>query len=293
MSAIDSRLLSFIERIERLEEEKRSIADDIKDVKTEAKSAGFDVKTITKIIAERRLSPAERRRERALLDLYRAGAGLLDGTPLGDAARERMMAEEPNAEAPPPAPRPEDTRTAEEARAEGAAAFKAGARIVDNPYVAGDPRRAAWDEGFCAASGSDGMDIPEAWRRKPKKAKPPADAEPAGDEVDPDQQDLPMGEPPAPPKSEDGNTEEAPPADPPPQAAPAEDPARRLDDHVKRRQAKQAEDASRKAAAKRSPKGPAKGSRPVDKHVKDAADRAEEAAQRRRRKDDAGKEGGR
>ena len=47
-----------------------------------------------------------------------------------------------------------------------------GKRVIDNPYVAGDPRRAAWDEGWCTEAGSDGMDVPAAWQRtKPKKAK--------------------------------------------------------------------------------------------------------------------------
>ncbi len=290
MSAIDNgRLLSYIERIERLEEEKRSIADDIKDVKAEAKSAGFDVKTITKIIAERRMTPAERRAERVLLDLYRASAGLLDGTPLGDAARERLMKEEPNAEpAPePPAHAEEVMRTVEEAREEGGEAFRAGVRIIDNPYTAGDPRRAAWDEGFCAASGSDGMDIPEAWRRKSKKAGKgdrrdddggaAAEAPGADDsEVDPDQEGLPFDEPqdardPADPDEHPSTFEEPEPDEPwknpyaPPAPQPEGDAAERLDDLVTRNRRKQAEKARKQAetaaareAAKRAPKGATK-----------------------------------
>jgi hypothetical protein len=41
--------------------------------------------------------------------------------------------------------------------------------VFKNPYVAGDPRRAYWDEGWCEEVGSDGMDVPDAWRRKPNK----------------------------------------------------------------------------------------------------------------------------
>ncbi|MFG1262332.1 DUF2312 domain-containing protein [Xanthobacter aminoxidans] len=298
MSAIDNgRLLSYIERIERLEEQKREIADDIKDVKAEAKSAGFDVKMITKMIASRRMTPAERRLEKELTEIYEAACGLLDGTPLGDAARERLMKEEPNAEPEPepPARAEEVMRTVEEAREEGGEAFRAGLRIIDNPYTAGDPRRAAWDEGFCAASGSDGMDIPEAWRRKAKKpakgdkrdddggasAEAPA---PASD-VDPDQEGLPFDAPEE--SAEDGNNAEGDPGDdkpddddwPLPQEpkprepasdAPWKDPyapsasqpegdaADRLDDLVKRTKRRQADSAAEKAAAKRAPKGATK-----------------------------------
>jgi hypothetical protein len=59
----------------------------------------------------------------------------------------------------------------EAARKAGRDAAKAGAKIIDNPFVAGDPRRAAWDEGWCAETGSDGMEIPEAWRRSSAKKK--------------------------------------------------------------------------------------------------------------------------
>jgi len=55
-------------------------------------------------------------------------------------------------------------------------AAREGKRVIDNPYVAGDPRRALWDEGWCAQTGSDGMEIPAAWRRKEKK-KPKGDGD--------------------------------------------------------------------------------------------------------------------
>ena len=195
--AINRQLLSYVERLERLEADKKEIASDIRDVKTEAKSAGFDLKYIARVMALRRMTPEERRNERAMTEMYCAGVGILDGTPLGDAARDRMMAEDPNAPPPAPAPEPDSTRTTAEAREEGAQAHRDGARIIDNPYTAGDPRRAAWDEGFCAASGSDGMDIPEAWRRKPKgKATAKAAAAPAEEAPEPatdhDQEALPF-----------------------------------------------------------------------------------------------------
>ena len=66
------RLRSFIERIERLEEEKRGIADDIKDVYGEAKGEGFDVKVLRKVVALRKKDPEERAEEEELLELYMA-----------------------------------------------------------------------------------------------------------------------------------------------------------------------------------------------------------------------------
>ena len=66
------QLRAFIERIERLEEEKKVIADDIKDVYAEAKGTGFDVKILRKIISLRRKQPHEREEEDAIL-LYTGG----------------------------------------------------------------------------------------------------------------------------------------------------------------------------------------------------------------------------
>ncbi|MGH0003721.1 DUF2312 domain-containing protein [Pseudovibrio ascidiaceicola] len=65
------QLRSFIERIERLEEEKKALADDIKDVYAEAKgSGGFDVKVMRKIISMRKRKPHELEEEQATLELY-------------------------------------------------------------------------------------------------------------------------------------------------------------------------------------------------------------------------------
>jgi uncharacterized protein (UPF0335 family) len=80
------QLRAFIERIERLEEEKAGIASDIKDIKAEAKGQGFDVKAITAIIRMRKLDHAERQEQEAILETYMAALGMLKGTPLGDYA---------------------------------------------------------------------------------------------------------------------------------------------------------------------------------------------------------------
>ena len=79
-------LRSFVERIERLEEERKGLGVDIRVIYSKAKDAGFDTKALRKIIAERRMKDADRHELNELLDLYRHALGMLDGTPLGDAA---------------------------------------------------------------------------------------------------------------------------------------------------------------------------------------------------------------
>jgi uncharacterized protein (UPF0335 family) len=70
------QLRSFIERIERLEEEKKTIADDIKEVFAEAKGTGFDTKAMRTLIRLRKKDQAERQEEEAILDLYMAALGM-------------------------------------------------------------------------------------------------------------------------------------------------------------------------------------------------------------------------
>ena len=70
------RLRSIIERCERLEEEKKALSSDIKDIMAEAKSAGFDVKVIRQVIRMRRQEPAEVEEQETLLDLYRRALGM-------------------------------------------------------------------------------------------------------------------------------------------------------------------------------------------------------------------------
>ncbi len=86
------RLKSFIERLERLEDEKRDISEQIKDVKAEAKGEGFDVPTITEILKRRRMKPHDRTEREELLDLYMHALGMLADTPLGQAAIDRIAA---------------------------------------------------------------------------------------------------------------------------------------------------------------------------------------------------------
>jgi uncharacterized protein (UPF0335 family) len=70
-----NHLRAFIERIERLEEEKRAIADDIKEVYAEAKGTGYDIKIMRKIISLRRQDRDKRREEEEILDLYLSALG--------------------------------------------------------------------------------------------------------------------------------------------------------------------------------------------------------------------------
>ena len=182
VAADELRLL--IERIERLEEEKKGIAADIKHVFGEAKARGFCTKTMKAIIKLRGMDEHQRREAEAMLDLYKGALGMLDGTPLGRWATAKASGkpeEEPDAEDPdgdgaeedsaadaePKAPEP----TLDDARQMGAEAAKEGKAVTANPFPARDPRRAAWDEAWCQNMGSDGMDIPEALRPKPKAKK--------------------------------------------------------------------------------------------------------------------------
>jgi uncharacterized protein (UPF0335 family) len=70
------QLRAFIERIERLEEEKQTIADDIKDVYAELKGTGFETKAVRTIVRLRKKDAAERQEEEAILDLYKAALGM-------------------------------------------------------------------------------------------------------------------------------------------------------------------------------------------------------------------------
>ena len=75
--AVDgAHLRAFIERIERLEEEKKALGDDIKDVYAEAKGNGFDVKIIRKIVSIRKQDRDKRREEEEILELYLAALGM-------------------------------------------------------------------------------------------------------------------------------------------------------------------------------------------------------------------------
>jgi uncharacterized protein (UPF0335 family) len=70
------RLRGFVERVERLEEEKKALSDDIKEVYAEAKGEGFDVKTLRQVIRLRKMDKADFQEAEAMLDLYLSALGM-------------------------------------------------------------------------------------------------------------------------------------------------------------------------------------------------------------------------
>ncbi len=87
--SVNGKLNSFIERIEFLEEGKRALSADIKEIYAEAKGAGFDTKIMRKLIIERGMDKDDLAEQEALLEVYRHALGALLDTPLGEAAMQR------------------------------------------------------------------------------------------------------------------------------------------------------------------------------------------------------------
>jgi uncharacterized protein (UPF0335 family) len=89
----NNQLQSIIDRIEKLEDERALLAADIKEIFTEAKGNGYDVKIIRKVLALRKTDADKRAEEEALLDTYMSALGMLSDTPLGQAAISRVRGE--------------------------------------------------------------------------------------------------------------------------------------------------------------------------------------------------------
>jgi uncharacterized protein (UPF0335 family) len=92
-ASTQNQLRQFIEQIERLEEEKKALAADIKDKFTEAKGVGFDVSTMRAVIKLRKASKAERTEAETILATYMHALGMLDGTPMGDWMEKQIEGE--------------------------------------------------------------------------------------------------------------------------------------------------------------------------------------------------------
>jgi uncharacterized protein (UPF0335 family) len=75
-SVAQDQLRAFVERIERMEEEKKAIADDIKEIYAEAKGNGFDTKVLRQVIRIRKQDRSERLEQEAILELYMAALGM-------------------------------------------------------------------------------------------------------------------------------------------------------------------------------------------------------------------------
>jgi uncharacterized protein (UPF0335 family) len=76
-NATDDRLRLLIERVERLEEEKKGTADDIRDVYAEAKAVGYDAKIMRQIVRLRKMKPDDRSEQEMILDTYKNALGML------------------------------------------------------------------------------------------------------------------------------------------------------------------------------------------------------------------------
>jgi uncharacterized protein (UPF0335 family) len=85
----NGQLKAIVERIERLEDDKKAISADIKEIYAEAKANGFDTKILRKVVALRKKEAAAREEEQAMLDVYMAALGMIADLPLGQAALER------------------------------------------------------------------------------------------------------------------------------------------------------------------------------------------------------------
>ena len=88
--AAQNQLRQFVEQIERLEEEKKALSDDIRDKFAEAKAVGFDVKALRQVLRLRKKSKTDRQEEEAILEVYLHALGMLDGGP----SESPMMAAE-------------------------------------------------------------------------------------------------------------------------------------------------------------------------------------------------------
>lgn len=86
-----SQLHSIVQRIERLEQEKQALADDIREVYAEAKANGFDTKALRRIVKLRKKDAAEVAEFEAIVDTYRVALGMLADTPLCEAAIARDL----------------------------------------------------------------------------------------------------------------------------------------------------------------------------------------------------------
>lgn len=179
------RLVHHVQELERLEDLKARAAEIFSDALQAAKAAGFDGATIKAVLKLRKMTPSQRSERRALEAIYMAALGMLEGDALPEEARRRLDGENapsrasepppdsdpaPDASAPAaPEQQPLIVKDPAEARQEGADASAAGKRIYDNPYRAGDPCRASWDEGWCSQQKSHGMETPTAYQRRGEK----------------------------------------------------------------------------------------------------------------------------
>jgi uncharacterized protein (UPF0335 family) len=92
-ASAQKQLRQFVEQIERLEEEKKQLASDIRDKYTEAKAVGFDVKALRQIVRLRKKTNEERQEEESVLEVYMHALGMLDEVPDRHAGDAMIAAE--------------------------------------------------------------------------------------------------------------------------------------------------------------------------------------------------------
>lgn len=93
-ASAQKQLRQFVEQIERLEEEKKQLASDIRDKFLEAKAVGFDTKVLRKVVSLRKKSASERQEEQGVLEVYLHALGMLDDAAPYDALADKMIAAE-------------------------------------------------------------------------------------------------------------------------------------------------------------------------------------------------------
>lgn len=93
-ASAQNQLRQLVEQIERLEEEKKALAADVRDKYLEAKAVGFDVKALRQVVRLRKKSQQERQEEETVLEVYLHALGMLDGPPAYEDAADKMMAAE-------------------------------------------------------------------------------------------------------------------------------------------------------------------------------------------------------
>lgn len=93
-ASAQNQLRQLVEQIERLEEEKKALAADVRDKYLEAKAVGFDVKALRQVVRLRKKSQQERQEEETVLEVYLHALGMLGDAPPMSAAREAMVAAE-------------------------------------------------------------------------------------------------------------------------------------------------------------------------------------------------------
>lgn len=147
MNTSDGMLRQIVSRIENLETEKATLAEDIKNVYAEAKSNGFCVKTLRKIVSIRKKEDHTRAEEEAILATYMLALGMigqLADTPLGNAAlpKDPRIAQDASKEEASTI----HARRLENARQQGWEAGREGKKDTDNPYTSEDACFSAWEE---------------------------------------------------------------------------------------------------------------------------------------------------